>query len=178
MNEWGAVSSSRFDVRVIAATNPDLYAAMADASFRKDFFYRLNSFPIEVPPRHERHDDIPNLVRHFIEISAGKFGKKIPNIEKRSMELLLADDWPANIRQLQNVIEAVVIACDGDTLTVDRRLLSRPVESRQPGALSSLSAPLQERSLLSMAAVLLSRQPGYTAFQWGCDSQWALLNCF
>jgi len=121
----GGNRSITINVRVVAATNRKLPIAMEEGAFRKDLFYRLNAFPIEVPPLRERREDIPILVHHFVQVSASRHGKNIPNIEKRSMELLLSDNWPGNIRQLQNVIDAAVIACDGDTLFVEPRLLSR-----------------------------------------------------
>jgi DNA-binding NtrC family response regulator len=121
----GGNRSIPINVRVVAATNRELPAAMEEGAFRKDLFYRLNAFPIEVPPLRERRDDIPILVHHFVDASAARHGKNIPNIEKRSMELLLSGNWPGNIRQLQNVIDAAVIASDGDTLSIEPRLLSR-----------------------------------------------------
>jgi PAS domain S-box-containing protein len=121
----GGNRSIPVNVRVVAATNRGLPAAMEEGAFRKDLFYRLNAFPIGVPPLRERREDIPILVHHFVEASANRHGKTIPNIEKRSMDLLLSNNWPGNIRQLQNVIDAAVIACDGDTLFVEPRLLSR-----------------------------------------------------
>jgi DNA-binding NtrC family response regulator len=112
------------DVRVIAATNRDLKAAIAAGSFRTDLFYRLNVFPISVPPLRERPEDIATLVEYFINRYASNAGKRITSIEKRTLELLQSYRWPGNIRELQNVIERSVILCDRTTLSVDERWLS------------------------------------------------------
>lgn len=120
----GGSTSIRADVRVIAATNRDLEAAVAAGTFREDLYYRLKSFPIEVPPLRERREDIPLLATHFVKLSAQKYpNKAIRNVDQRSLEMLATYDWPGNVRQLQQVIEASVILCDSDTLTVDRRRL-------------------------------------------------------
>jgi formate hydrogenlyase transcriptional activator len=107
------------DVRVIAATNCDLSAAIESGKFRLDLFYRLNIFPIRVPALRERPEDILPLARHFIERYAAKAGKRIVNVDKRTAHLLEAYTWPGNIRELQNVIERSVILCDTETLTVE-----------------------------------------------------------
>src|SRR6202035_1632425 len=95
----------RTDVRVIAATNRDLQTAIAEKTFRSDLFYRLNVFPIEVPPLRDRKEDIPLLVEYFIDRYASKAGKKISGINKATLESLKSYSWPGNIRELQNVIE-------------------------------------------------------------------------
>ena len=107
------------DVRVVAATNRDLKAAVEAGKFRLDLFYRLNVFPVRVPSLRERKDDIPLLAKYFIERYARSTGKKIKNIDKKTLELLQAYDWPGNIRELQNVIERAVILCDRETLSID-----------------------------------------------------------
>ena len=108
------------DVRVLAATNRDLTAAVANGSFRMDLFYRLNVFPIGVPSLRERADDIRLLLEYFVERAAKRSGKKIKQIEKKTLDLFKAYRWPGNVRELQNVVERAVILCDGDTLSVDR----------------------------------------------------------
>jgi PAS domain S-box-containing protein len=143
----GGNRSIPINVRVVAATNRELPAAMEEGAFRKDLFYRLNAFPIEVPPLRERREDIPILVHHFVEASANRHGKNIPNIEKRFIDLLLSDNWPGNIRQLQNVIDAAVIACDGDTLSVEPRLLSKELPPMELIGQSLLDTPLTESVL-------------------------------
>jgi formate hydrogenlyase transcriptional activator len=107
------------DVRVIVATNQDLEAAVARGAFRADLFYRLNVFPIAVPPLRERVDDVPVLVEYLVERFAKRAGKKITRIEKRTMALLQAYDWPGNVRELQNVIERAVVLCEGETFSID-----------------------------------------------------------
>jgi formate hydrogenlyase transcriptional activator len=125
------------DVRVLAATNRDLQAAVAAGTFRQDLFYRLNVFPIQIPSLRERRDDVPLLVEYFIERYAKKAGKKIRNIQKTTLEQFQAYDWPGNIRELQNVIERAVILCEGETFAVDVTWLLR--ESPHP---SGLAIPL------------------------------------
>jgi formate hydrogenlyase transcriptional activator len=111
------------DVRVLAATNRDLKAAMAAGTFRQDLFYRLNVFPIQIPPLRERADDIPLLVTYMVERYAKKAGKRIKNIQKETMKLFQAYDWPGNIRELQNVIERAVVLSDSETFSVDETWL-------------------------------------------------------
>ncbi len=105
----GGTGSIRTDVRVIAATNRDLQAAITAGTFRSDLFYRLNVFPIEMPSLRERREDIPLLVEYFIDRYARKAGKTIRGINKKSLDLLRSYPWPGNIRELQNVIERSVI---------------------------------------------------------------------
>jgi transcriptional regulator with GAF, ATPase, and Fis domain len=113
------------DVRVIAATNRDVQSAIADGSFRSDLFYRLNVFPLEVPPLRKRRDDIPMLVEYFIHRCASQTGKTIRSVNKTTMDLLRSYPWPGNIRELQNVIERSVIVCDTDMFSVDESWLAR-----------------------------------------------------
>jgi formate hydrogenlyase transcriptional activator len=124
------------DVRVVAATNSDLRAAVATGTFREDLFYRLNVFPIQIPSLRERVDDIPLLVEYLIERYAKKTGKKIKTITKRSLDLFQAYDWPGNIRELQNVVERAVILSDGETFSVDEKWLKH--ESSQESRRGSI----------------------------------------
>ena len=118
----------RVDVRVIAATNRDLNAAVADGSFRADLFYRLNVFPLDVPPLRERRMDIPLLVEYFAHRYARRAGKRIRGIARDTLCRLQSYEWPGNIRELQNVVERAVIVCESHTLSIDERWLSgRPV---------------------------------------------------
>ena len=119
----GGNRSIQTDVRVIAATNRDLEAAIASGVFRRDLFYRLNVFPIEIPSLRERRDDIPLLVEYFINRFARKFGKKIRGVNQKTMRLLQSYPWPGNIRELQNVIERSVIVCETEYLSVDESWL-------------------------------------------------------
>src|SRR6185503_1645263 len=122
----------RVDVRVIAATNRDLTAAVADGSFREDLFYRLNVFPLEMPPLRERQDDIPVLVEYFIGRYSRKAGKTFKRVSKRTLDRLQSYRWPGNVRELQNVIERSVIVSDSDEFAVDESWLStaQPVDRR------------------------------------------------
>jgi formate hydrogenlyase transcriptional activator len=113
------------DVRVIVATNRDLTSAVAQGTFRQDLFYRLNVFPIQLPALRTRISDISLLVAYLIDRYAQKAGKKIRNIDKKTMDLFHAYDWPGNIRELQNVVERAVILCEGETFFVEEAWLKR-----------------------------------------------------
>jgi formate hydrogenlyase transcriptional activator len=139
--EWvGGNRPIPIDVRLIAATNRDLPAAVAAGTFRQDLFYRLNAFPITIPPLRERSEDIPILVDYFIGRYAKKAGKNIRHIGKRTMEQFKAYDWPGNIRELQNVVERAVILSESDTFLVDENWLRResPVPVKPRAGLSGL----------------------------------------
>jgi formate hydrogenlyase transcriptional activator len=138
----GGSASVRVNVRVIAATNRDLQAAIEAGTFRSDLFYRLNVFPIEVPALRERADDIPLLVEYFIDRYARKAGKTIRRVDKRTLDHLRSYPWPGNVRELQNVIERSVIVCDGDEFTIDESWLSaRPAVESAPVLSGSLASP-------------------------------------
>jgi formate hydrogenlyase transcriptional activator len=141
----------RVDVRVVAATNRDLSEAVADGTFRQDLFYRLNVFPLEMPPLRDRQEDIAVLVEYFIDRYARKAGKTIRRVSKRTLDLLKSYPWPGNVRELQNVIERSVIVSDTDEFTIDESWLStrRAVESRLgiSGALASHEKALIEDAL-------------------------------
>jgi formate hydrogenlyase transcriptional activator len=115
----GSSQPINVDVRVIAATNRDLEAAVAAGTFRQDLFYRLNVVPILLPALRERNDDIPLLVEYFVERYARRAGKRFRHIRKKTLALFQAYDWPGNIRELQNVIERAVILSDEETFAVD-----------------------------------------------------------
>jgi PAS domain S-box-containing protein len=127
----GGAQPITVDVRVIAATNRDLKAATSSGTFRLDLFYRLNVFPIEVPPLRERKDDILMLLEYFVQRFASQAGKNIRAIDKKTLELLQSYEWPGNIRELQNVVERSVIVSSGDVFSVDESWLSK--DSPQPG---------------------------------------------
>ena len=120
----GGTRQIRADVRVIAATNRDLQAAIRAGSFRRDLFYRLNVFPIEIPPLRQRCEDISLLVEYFIDRYARNAGKNITRINKKTFELLQSYPWPGNIRELQNVIERSVILCETEIFSIDESWLS------------------------------------------------------
>jgi PAS domain S-box-containing protein len=149
----GGAQPVRVNVRVIAATNRDLKAAIATGSFRHDLYYRLNVFPIEVPALRNRKDDLLMLIEYFVQRYASRAGKPIRSIDKKTLELLQAYDWPGNIRELQNVIERSVILSSGGVFTVDELWLStQSSQATHPMA----SAPFQgdprgEREIIEAA---------------------------
>src|SRR5882724_11755398 len=149
----GGTGSIRTNVRVIAATNRDLQAAIVAGIFRSDLFYRLNVFPIEVPPLRERQEDIPLLVKYLIDRYARKAGKNIRGVNKRSLELLQSYPWPGNVRELQNVIERSVIVCETENLLVDESWLSRqPHATRRKSELGLSRKPAaQEKEIIEAA---------------------------
>jgi PAS domain S-box-containing protein len=157
----GSVKPISVDVRVIAATNRDLDKAVADGTFRKDLFYRLNIFPMRIPSLGERAEDIPLLVEYFVERYAKKAGKSIRSIKKKTLELFQAYNWPGNIRELQNVVERAVILCDGETFSVDETWLRYKLPRESPETnipikrLGRLAAD-QEREMIE-AALLASQ---------------------
>jgi formate hydrogenlyase transcriptional activator len=121
----GSTEPLKVDVRVVAATNRDLGYAVEAGTFRQDLFYRLNVFPIGMPPLRERVDDIPLLVEYLIGRYAKKAVKKFSAISKKTLELFETYDWPGNVRELQNVIERAVVLCDGETFSIDETWLKR-----------------------------------------------------
>jgi PAS domain S-box-containing protein len=150
----GGNQSIKVDVRVIAATNRDLKASVAKGSFRDDLFYRLNVFPIEVPPLRKRRDDILMLVEYFVQRYAKRAGKNIHSIDKKSLDLLRSYDWPGNIRELQNVIERSMILSCGEILSVDGLWLSKenaPPASRTETSPASECGPSRERESIEAA---------------------------
>jgi len=149
----GGTGSIRANVRVIAATNRDLEAAITAGTFRSDLFYRLNVFPIEMPSLRERRGDIPLLVKYFTDRYARKAGKNFQTVNKKSLDLLQSYRWPGNIRELQNVIERSVIVCETESFSVDESWLSRqPVATEQNSRIGALKRPSsQERAIIEDA---------------------------
>jgi PAS domain S-box-containing protein len=152
----GAGQPIHVNVRILAATNRDLQKAIAAGAFRQDLFYRLDVFPIHVPPLRERKEDIPVLVEYFVDRFAKKAGKNIRSIEKRALELLELYSWPGNIRELQNVIERAVIVCETETLTIDGSWLSLGNSypqgpARSPSLSLGKKSPEQEKELIERA---------------------------
>jgi formate hydrogenlyase transcriptional activator len=125
------------DVRVLAASNCDLGDAVAQGKFREDLFYRLNVFPIAVPPLRERSDDVRLLVEYLVRRFAQALGRRIDRIDSRTLELLSAYDWPGNVRELQNVIERSVVLTDGRTFSIDEAWLRRKDSARPPSSADS-----------------------------------------
>jgi PAS domain S-box-containing protein len=150
----GGTRQIRVDVRVIAATNRDLQAAIREGSLRSDLFYRLNVFPIDIPPLRERREDIRLLVGYFIDRYARKTGKHISDINRKTLELLESYPWPGNIRELQNVIERSVLLCETEIFSIDENWLPQPpppaAESRQQVELSQ-TLLVQEKHMIEAA---------------------------
>src|SRR5580692_11432577 len=140
----GGTQTISLDVRVLAATNKDLSAAAAEGTFRRDLFYRLNVFPIQMPALRDRVDDIPLLVEYLVDRYGKKAGKRIRSISKDTLNLFQNYDWPGNIRELQNVIERAVILCDGEIFCVDASWLT-PVAPKTAASSVPLIEDLTER---------------------------------
>jgi formate hydrogenlyase transcriptional activator len=157
------------DVRVITATNRDLAAAISAGTFRSDLFYRLNVFPLHVPPLRKRKEDIPMLLEYFVRRFAEKMGKHIRRIDKETLELCQRYDWPGNIRELQNIVERSVILASTDTFSIDESWLS--VEK---GSFPESSGPLrgalleQEKKIIEAA---LTASKGKIAGQNGAAAR-------
>ena len=148
----GSSKAIPIDVRVVAATHRDLDTLVAEGKFREDLLYRLNVVPIDVPPLRERAADIPLLVEYFIDRFGKKAGKKFRTIDKKSLGLLEAYDWPGNIRELQNVIDRAVILCEGETFSVDQTWIRRelPAVRSRPNTLNRV-LERQEKEMIEAA---------------------------
>ena len=134
----GSSQSIKVDARVIAATNRDLKEVVGNGSFRSDLFYRLNVFPLEVPPLRERREDIPLLVNFFLSGFAKKVGKELRGVAQKSMEGLIRYNWPGNIRELQNVIERAAVLAKGPIVRVDDSLLRADDAVEGPSIIDTL----------------------------------------
>jgi transcriptional regulator with GAF, ATPase, and Fis domain len=154
----GSTRSRKVDVRVIAATNRNLTKEIQEGRFRVDLFYRLNVFPIVLPPLRERREDIPLLVWYFVQDSARRFGRTIASIPKASMDALVAYAWPGNVRELHNVIERAVIVSTGPSLVVDERFgvpsVNPALSLGQNGESQGLRARLEETEREHLLEVL------------------------
>ena len=165
----GGTRSMSADVRVIAATNRDLRAAIASGSFRKDLFYRLNVFPIEVPPLRERTEDIPLLVEYLIDRYARRTGRKIKVIPERTLNMLQRYSWPGNIRELQNILERSVIISENESLTVDKSWFSsEPVPSQRSAQRLGRLPVVEETKIIEQA---LSECRGRVAGELGAAAR-------
>ena len=153
----GSTRPVQVDVRVLAATNRDLAADVDDGGFRRDLYYRLNVFPVNVPPLRERIEDIPLLAEYLVVRYAKKAGKKITTIDRWTLEMLQNYDWPGNVRELQNVIERAVVLCETPILYVDETWFRREAPSRagEPipfnAALNTSEREMIERALSESA---------------------------
>src|SRR3989449_788777 len=152
----GSSRTIRVDVRVIAATNRDLQEAVRAGRFRVDLFYRLNVFPMEVPPLRERRSDIPQLAMFFLARFSKRFGKSVDVVSDAAMDRLINYPWPGNVRDLQNVIERAVVLCEGPVLEIDPDLipLSAAGHAAEPVTLSGSAEfpPANERAEVRAAA--------------------------
>jgi PAS domain S-box-containing protein len=156
----GGSQSIRVDTRVVAATNRDLQASVDAGTFRSDLLYRINVFPIHVPPLRERKEDIPLLVEYFVDRFSTSMGKRMTKINKKSLALLEAYPWPGNIRELQNVVERSVIVCDGDEFSVDESWISHTAAPSRP--LNDSMATQEKESIEAALAQSKGRVSGPT----------------
>jgi formate hydrogenlyase transcriptional activator len=147
----GGSRSIHVDVRVLAATNRDLDSAVNDGSFRMDLFYRLNVYPIQVPPLRERVDDIPLLVEYLVNRYAQIAGEPIRSISKRTLQLFQTYDWPGNVRELQNVIERAMIVCDGENFHVDASWLRPTSLIAKASVAFAVDLAERERAMIEIA---------------------------
>ncbi|MBP8128598.1 MAG: sigma-54-dependent Fis family transcriptional regulator [Candidatus Hydrogenedentes bacterium] len=148
----GGVSEVRVDVRIISATNRDLEAMVEQGKFRSDLYYRLNVIPIPVPPLRERRDDIPMLVRHFIQKHSTKIGRPALQVSPEALDALVRYDWPGNVRELGNVLERVVALCGNDQVEFED--LPREVREFLPSEVAVVALPAEGVSLEDKVAAL------------------------
>jgi formate hydrogenlyase transcriptional activator len=152
VDRLGGAQPISVDVRVIAATNADLPRAVKEGKFRKDLFYRLNVFPIGIPPLRNRPEDIPSLAGHFLEQYGVKLNRSFDGIEPESLESLIRYSWPGNVRELENVIERAMIVSKGLSVSIDQRFLTSDVSDSLPS--SQITLEVVERRYI--AATLAS----------------------
>lgn len=148
----GAVKGIKVDVRIVAASNKDLEKAVEEKKFREDLYYRLNVFPIRIPPLNERKEDIPLLVEYFINKYCLEINTPLKSISKDALDLLMNYRWKGNVRELENAIERAVILCDGETITPEHFLFSS-----QSGRVSPEGTPPPEGSLETVAKEALRK---------------------
>ena len=148
----GSTRTKKVDVRVVAATHRDLEEMIREKQFRSDLYYRLNVFPISIPPLRERPEDIPLLVRHFVQQFAQRMNKNIDAISSETMEALTRYSWPGNIRELQNVIERSVVVHEKGKLSVKKSWLSREYFHTEPVTQPAFRrSALQDREMIGAA---------------------------
>jgi formate hydrogenlyase transcriptional activator len=150
----GSTRTIRVDVRLVAATNRDLAQMVADGRFRSDLYYRLNVFPIVLPPLRERRDDIPMLARHFTQRFAARMGRRIETIPTAVMNALVRYPWPGNIREMQNIIERAVILSRGPELELslsEFKPETKTASADLPGSLFTLEDAEREHILRALA---------------------------
>ena len=167
----GGAQPVHVDVRVIAATHRNLRTAIANGTFREDLYYRLNVFPIEMPPLRERKDDILMLVEYFVQRYAKKAGKIIRSIEKTTLERLQAYDWPGNIRELQNVVERSVVLSSGDVFSVDEVWLPSQTPLANPPAATPTISEREARTEREIVEAALIESRGRIAGPLGAAAK-------
>ncbi len=167
----GGGHSIQVDVRVITATNRDLNTAVANGTVRQDLLYRLNVFPIEVPPLRERKDDILMLVEYFVQRYANRAGKNIRSIDQKTLDLLQSYDWPGNIRELQNVIERSIILSSSDIFSVDELWLSGRTSPQAPRAETSPALNAEPRNEREIIEAALAETRGRVSGQSGAAAK-------
>jgi formate hydrogenlyase transcriptional activator len=172
----GGTQTIRTDARLIAATNRNLQQSIAEGSFRNDLYYRLNVFPIEVPPLRDRREDIPRLVESFVSRYSARMGRRIRQVERATMDLFLRYAWPGNIRELQNVVERAVILAEDAVLRVDPQALVSPAPALvkafdSGGELHQNALRQQEREMIEAA---LSNSRGRVAGERGAAARLGL----
>jgi len=155
----GGTEWRKVDVRVIAATNRNLNAAIEGDAFRTDLFYRLNVFPIEMPPLRERRADIPQLVTFFLSRLSRNLGKRISVVAPETLQRLSAYEWPGNIRELQNVIERAVVLCEGPVLEIDRDLVPLPAATAHGSEPATPSVSAEAAPTNELAGQVARRAP-------------------
>jgi transcriptional regulator with GAF, ATPase, and Fis domain len=144
----GSERTTRVDVRVLAATNRDLKKAVAEGRFRGDLYFRLNVFPISVPPLRSRKEDIPLLAASFIQDFARRHGKQIETVPRGVLEKLQGYEWPGNVRELQNVLERAVITTSGDSLKIPDELLGFRTEAESESSVGLTLEELERRHIV------------------------------
>jgi len=165
----GSTKTIRVDVRMIAATHRDLRGMIRNNQFREDLFYRLNVFPIEIPPLRERREDIPLLVHYFVLQHSREMRKRVRSVPKQAMDALVSADWPGNIRELENFIERCVILTEGDELNVPRAELKKA-----SGRAISAGAPSFEQAERQVIIEALKAASGRIAGRGGAAERLAL----
>jgi formate hydrogenlyase transcriptional activator len=148
VDRLGGKQPVRVDVRVIAATNRNLPAAVKDGTFRADLFYRLNVFPIGLPPLRNRPEDIPVLARHFLKQNGVKLGRACKDIDQESLERLIRYSWPGNVRELENVIERAMILSREPMLRIDEQVLGSQEDSSFTGSPPTGLKDLEQQHIL------------------------------
>jgi formate hydrogenlyase transcriptional activator len=137
----GSGTTHRINVRLVAATHRDLTQMVSQREFRMDLYYRLNVFPVELPPLRERRQDIPQLVSHFVELFSRRMGKRISHIPQDTVEAFTSYSWPGNVRELQNLIERAVIRADHGVLPNPLRKLDSKADAPTPALVAPTAAP-------------------------------------